>query len=62
MQQIDFCLGFDGQAEAEANIGVSLFGNSKLSGLPGGGEVVQTPQQQPAGDGQAHRAHNAVAT
>ena len=70
MQQTIFCLWFDSQAEAEANIDVWLIRHSKLGNPPRGGEAGQKQgqkqgqqqgRQQPARDGQAHRLHSAVA-
>jgi predicted 3-demethylubiquinone-9 3-methyltransferase (glyoxalase superfamily) len=63
MKQIDFCVWFDSQAEAEANIGLSPFRNAKLRRLPRGGEADQEQgQQRTARDAQADRLHNVAAT
>ena len=46
MQQTIFCLWFDSQAEAEANIDVSLIRHSKLGSPPRGGEAGQNRGHQ----------------
>ena len=74
MQQIDVCVWFDSQAQAETNIGVSLVGNAKLNDGEAGQEWGQKQgkkqgkkqgrkqdQQQAARDAQTDRLHNAVA-